>query len=141
MTPFAKLPCGTIFETRTGRWRKIFPTPNTNRRQLPPWNALLIDPPVIHPNLWKQAERLRSSPKEKDQSEGNTLALELNTLAIAPVHGTFLDGFLVTQVEDTASAPALSSPCQSNDCDPMSGTVPLHTAEKVPDFNKERITT
>ena len=108
MTPFAKLPCGTIFETRTGRWRKIFPTPNTNRRGLPPWNALLIDPPVIHPNLWKLAERLKSSPKEKDQREGNTLALELNTLAVSPVYGTFLDGFLVTQV-DEASAPALLS--------------------------------
>ena len=36
--------------------------------------------------------------------------------------------------EDKA-APALSSPCQPNGCDPMSGTVPLHTAEKVPDFN------
>ena len=106
MTTFAKLAYGTIFETRTGRWRKIFPTPNTNRRGLPPWNAIRIDPPVIHPNLWIHAERLKSSSKEKDQSEGNTLALELNTLAVSPVYGTFLDGFLVTQV-DEASAPAL----------------------------------
>lgn len=96
MTPFFKLPHGAIFQTRTGRWRKIFPTPNTNRRGLPPWNALLIDPPTIHPNLWRQAEH------------DARLAIELNTLAVSPVYGTFLDGFLVTIV-DEASAPALIS--------------------------------
>ena len=110
MTPFAKLSHGAIFQTRTGRWRKIFPTPNTDRRQLPPWNAVLIDPPVIHPNLWKLAERLKSSPKEKDQREGNTLALELNTLAIAPVYGTFLDGFLVAKISEDESTGFVDSP-------------------------------
>jgi hypothetical protein len=107
MIPFAKLTPGEIFESRTGRWRKIFPTANTDRRGLPPWNAIRLDPPTIHPNLWKLAERLKNSEKEKDQREGNTLSIELNTLAASPVYGTFLDGFLVARVEDKV-APALS---------------------------------
>jgi hypothetical protein len=104
MIPFAKLTPGDIFESRTGRWRKIFPTANTDRRCLPPWNAIRLDPPTIHPNLWKLAERLKNSEKEKDQREGNTLAIELNTLAASPVYGTFLDGFLVTKVDERAPA-------------------------------------
>jgi hypothetical protein len=98
MIPFAKLAYGDIFDSRSGKWRKIFPTANTDRRGLPPWNALRLDPPTIHPNLWKQA------------LSDARLATELNTLAASPVYGTFLDGFLVARVEDNKSTGLLEQP-------------------------------
>jgi len=75
------------------------------------------------------------------------LAAAIDATTVTWRNGTVMQGEYVTikrrdaialmqllRPEDKA-APALSSPCQSNDCDPMSGTAPLHTAEKVPDFN------
>lgn len=101
MKTFSQLKPGDIFRSNSGTWRKIFPRPNTERRMAAPWNAVKLDPPDIHPNLWRHAERLRQSGDEK---EADALATELNELAISPVYGTFPAGFLVSEVADEVSA-------------------------------------
>ena len=97
MKTFSQLPVGKPFRSNSGLWRKIFPRPNTERRHLPPWNAIKLDPPAIAPNLWKNAAA--------QAEHGNTaLADELNLIAASPVYGTFPDGFLVSDVEELTPA-------------------------------------
>ena len=50
MRAFSELAPGDTFRSNSGTWRKIFPRANTERRHLPPWNAIKLDPPVIAPN-------------------------------------------------------------------------------------------
>lgn len=92
MRTFSQLAPGDTFRSNSGTWRKIFPRPNSERRHLPPWNAIKLDPPAIAPNLWKNAAA--------QAEHGNTaLAEELNLIAASPVYGTFPNGFLVSEVE------------------------------------------
>ena len=97
MRAFSELAPGDTFRSNSGTWRKIFPRANTERRHLPPWNAIKLDPPVIAPNLWKNAAA--------QAEHGNTdLANELNLIAASPVYGTFPGGFLVSDVEELVPA-------------------------------------
>lgn len=96
---FGALKEGDVIRTVSGRYRKIYPKANDDRRGAKPYNVIQLDPAqaAIHPNLWRCP--CGHGQKAKTEEEIDAIRLELAELGLSPVYGTFASDFSKFELE------------------------------------------